>query len=250
MPFTHPVPDWNAQGAEPPESLKTTGWAINQRPPADYFNWFFYNTAKAIIELQLEAINTDQKGVANGLATLGADGKLTASQLPATPLVTTSSNGLMSSADKTKLDGIEANANNYTHPSTHPATMIIEDSSHRFMTDAEKAIVNAPKPSWITPTMQNGWESRGGLAFTKLQNGAVVFKGGFISGTNGLAAFTLPVAYRPGQNRFFIVGDASPNGTLHILTIESSGIVRVNRTTGTGTLAYIDGIAFYDDAGV
>lgn len=81
MPFTHPVPDWNAQGAEPPESLKTTGWAINQRPPADYFNWFFYNTAKAIIELQLEAINTDQKGVANGLATLDATGKVPASQL-------------------------------------------------------------------------------------------------------------------------------------------------------------------------
>lgn len=81
MPFTHPVPDWNAQGAEPPESLKTTGWAINQRPPADYFNWFFYNTAKAIIELQLEAINIDQKGVANGVASLGADGKVPASQL-------------------------------------------------------------------------------------------------------------------------------------------------------------------------
>ena len=163
---------------------------------------------------------------------------------------TTSAAGFMAAADKSKLDGIAANANNYVHPASHPASMITEETNRRFMTDAEKAIVNAPKPSWITPTMQNGWESRGGLAFTKLQSGAVVFKGGFISGTNGLAAFTLPVGYRPGQNRFFIVGDASPNGTMHVLTIESSGIVRVNRTTGTGTLAYMDGITFYDDAGV
>nr|WP_308545816.1 hypothetical protein [uncultured Lachnoclostridium sp.]DAF89861.1 MAG TPA: hypothetical protein [Siphoviridae sp. cteLh2] len=31
---------------------------------------------------------------------------------------------------------------NYTHPSTHPATMITEDTTHRFVTDAEKAIYN------------------------------------------------------------------------------------------------------------
>ena len=42
--------------------------------------------------------------------------------------------------EKTKLSGIEANANNYTHPSSHPATMITEDSTHRFVTDAEKNV--------------------------------------------------------------------------------------------------------------
>lgn len=28
--------------------------------------------------------------------------------------------------------------NNYTHPDTHPATMITEDATHRFVTDEEK----------------------------------------------------------------------------------------------------------------
>ena len=103
MPFTHPVPDWNAQGAEPPESLKTAGWGINQKPPADYFNWFFYNSAKAIIELQLEAINTDQKGVPNGVATLGVDGKVPASQLnvSAPPDATTSTKGVVQLSNST-----------------------------------------------------------------------------------------------------------------------------------------------------
>lgn len=39
-------------------------------------------------------------------------------------VATSSSNGLMSSTDKSKLDKIEAGANNYTHPSSHPASMI------------------------------------------------------------------------------------------------------------------------------
>ena len=44
-----------------------------------------------------------------------------------------------SSAEKTKLAGIEAGANAYTHPGTHPATMIVEDSTHRFVTDTQTA---------------------------------------------------------------------------------------------------------------
>ena len=56
---------------------------------------------------------------------------------------TTSANGLMSSTDKSKLDGIAENANNYTHPSTHAATMITEDATHRFVTDTEKSTWNA-----------------------------------------------------------------------------------------------------------
>lgn len=37
---------------------------------------------------------------------------------------TTSTAGLMSASDKAKLNSIASNANNYTHPSTHPASMI------------------------------------------------------------------------------------------------------------------------------
>ena len=53
-----------------------------------------------------------------------------------TAIATTSTNGLMASADKTKLDGIAAGANNYTHPATHSATIITQDASNRFVSDA------------------------------------------------------------------------------------------------------------------
>ena len=54
------------------------------------------------------------------------------------PLASASSDGRMSKEDKTKLDGIATNANNYKHPSTHPASMITDDSTHRFVSDEEK----------------------------------------------------------------------------------------------------------------
>ena len=51
---------------------------------------------------------------------------------------TQSAAGLMSADDKKKLDGVAASANNYTHPSSHSASMINQDTSHRFVTDTEK----------------------------------------------------------------------------------------------------------------
>jgi len=60
-----------------------------------------------------------------------------------TAVATGVSDGLMAMADKTKLDGVAANANNYVHPANHAATVITEDTTHRFATDAEKTAWNA-----------------------------------------------------------------------------------------------------------
>ena len=40
--------------------------------------------------------------------------------------------------EKNKLSGIANNANNYVHPATHSASMIVQDATHRFVTDTEK----------------------------------------------------------------------------------------------------------------
>ena len=70
-------------------------------------------------------------------------------------VATQSANGLMSAADKTKLDGIAAGANNYIHPSAHPASIITQDASHRFVTDTEKSTWNG-KASAVATTSVNG----------------------------------------------------------------------------------------------
>lgn len=54
----------------------------------------------------------------DGTAVWGADNDTTYSN------ATRSAAGLMSADDKTKLDGIAAGANAYTHPTSHPASMI------------------------------------------------------------------------------------------------------------------------------
>ena len=41
--------------------------------------------------------------------------------------------------EKTKLSGIADGANNYVHPDKHDATIITEDTTHRFVTDDEKS---------------------------------------------------------------------------------------------------------------
>lgn len=227
MPYTKEIPQWNAAGTKPPQSLIDTGWQFNQKPPADYFNWQWHNVYQVLNELHQFALHTEKLGAANGVATLGSNSKLTASQLPAigsaqitdgsitnnvlatdvkvgslaalttttksnvvaavnevktnndshsadsvrhvtqtdkntwnakaeTTVATTSANGLMSSADKTKLDGVAANANNYSHPSTHPATMIVEDGSHRFVTDAQISSWDGKAETTVASTTANG----------------------------------------------------------------------------------------------
>ena len=81
MPFTQELPEWNVAGTKPPQSKLDTGWQIGERPPSGWWNWLLNRTYLAVQELQQEAINVDQRGVANGVASLGADGKVPASQL-------------------------------------------------------------------------------------------------------------------------------------------------------------------------
>lgn len=59
-----------------------------------------------------------------------------------TAVATQSADGLMAAGDKAKLDGVAVGANNYTHPVNHPASMITQDATHRFATDAEKTAWN------------------------------------------------------------------------------------------------------------
>lgn len=47
------------------------------------------------------------------------------------------------SAEKTKLQNIQENANNYVHPTNHPASIITQDASNRFVSDTQVSSWNA-----------------------------------------------------------------------------------------------------------
>ena len=55
-------------------------------------------------------------------------------------------------AEKTKLAGIAAGATAYSHPANHPASIITQDASNRFVTDAEKDAWNAKQDLLVSGT--------------------------------------------------------------------------------------------------
>ena len=69
---------------------------------------------------------------------------------------TSTSDGLISAVEKVKLNGIAAGANNYTHPATHPPSIIAQDANNRFVTDAEKIAWNAKASTAVVTTTVNG----------------------------------------------------------------------------------------------
>ena len=71
-------------------------------------------------------------------------------------VVTDSLKGYMTPELKKKLDGIAIGANNYVHPSAHPATMITQDATHRFVSDTEKSTWNAKASTAVVSTTANG----------------------------------------------------------------------------------------------
>lgn len=69
--------------------------------------------------------------------------------------------GMMSKADKTKLDGVATGANNYAHPANHPASVITQDASNRFVTDTEKSAWNAKSGTAVATQSANGLMASG-----------------------------------------------------------------------------------------
>ncbi|MUG68632.1 hypothetical protein GNP94_21920 [Paenibacillus campinasensis] len=55
MAYERKAPEWRAPGIEPPESKKTEGWGVLDKPPAAWWNWFMTASYEAIKELQDKA---------------------------------------------------------------------------------------------------------------------------------------------------------------------------------------------------
>lgn len=55
MSFTRNLPEWKAEGIEPSETQKQTGFQPGMKPPAQWFNWVFNWTYLALKELQEKA---------------------------------------------------------------------------------------------------------------------------------------------------------------------------------------------------
>lgn len=203
MPFLEKAPDWENAGIEPPASKRQSGWQVKDKPPAAWLNWFFNRVWKAIKELQEKAVEkVDGKGL---------------------------STNDYSTDDKTKLAGIEAGANKYVHPANHPASIITQDASNRFVTDTEK-------------TAWNGKETTSG-AQTKADAAQAAANAYADTKTAGINTDTItPVTLQPGQQ----VITSSKNSRLRGLQIKGKTVIGFDNRKG---IIGVDGpyIARYKD---
>lgn len=91
-------------------------------------------------------------------------------------VVTDSLKGYMTPELKKKLDGIAMGANNYVHPSSHPASMIAQDATHRFVSDTEKNTWNAKASTSLVSTTANGLMPKRDGSATSIFTGDGVWK--------------------------------------------------------------------------
>jgi len=68
------------------------------------------------------------------------------------------------------VSNIPPSTGTYTHPTTHPATMIVVDESHRFVTDTEKTYWSGKQAALgFTPANENHThEESGGLTQSQI----------------------------------------------------------------------------------
>ena len=108
------------------------------------------------------------------------------------------------STEKTKLSGIADNANNYTHPANHPASVITQDENNRFVTDVEKAAWTAKQAALVSGTN------------IKTVNGTSILGSGDMAlGAGAALTYTytgildVPIVQLPGASEMVL---ASPTG--------------------------------------
>lgn len=117
----------------------------------------------------------------------------------------------------------------------------------RFIEDVMGAVY-VPGTAWVAPVLGNSWINYGAgfdtAGYRMMADGTVMLKGLIKLGTAAVAAFTLPVGYRPGQAQVFTC--YAGVGTCR-LDVAGSGTVTVSSYVAPGTNAYVslNGVRFW-----
>ncbi len=109
------------------------------------------------------------------------------------------------------------------------------------------AAAGVAAPSWVQMvTFSNGWGPFDGFKaqYAQLPNGQVVFNGALAGGTLAAAAFTLPSALWPTQDKNFAVESAGAYGKITI----SAGNGALTPVVGNTAFFSLDGMAFWPNS--
>lgn len=77
--------------------------------------------------------------------------------------------------ERRKLEGIATGANNYTHPSSHPASMILEGTDKLFMTEKERNVLSTLGTTYAKSDLSNAMTvNLGRNGYAKFNNGLLI----------------------------------------------------------------------------
>lgn len=154
-------------------------------------------------------------------------------------------------AYKEKLDGIQDHANNYTHPSTHPATIIVQDTNHKFCTESEKEnFYNAyVDPTQVPFAVDETYLAPRDYSYVVKKNGFVYLHtdGAKKSGTSSNWWFRvgiLPTGYRPNGVIYQPAILNQPNYKVSIIKIGTDGVIEVLNESDGNEKVTIDIVFF------
>lgn len=125
--------------------------------------------------------------------------------------------------EKNKLSGIANNANNYTHPANHPASIITQDANNRFFTDTERTKLSGiatgannyihpdnANTRHITDIERATWNNQA------IRNGTTLWQGSFGSGSITVPNLLNYSVYiiKIDVNATMVLASRHPNGTI------------------------------------
>ena len=101
-------------------------------------------------------------------------------------------------------------------------------------------------PAWTAPTLTNGWTNFGAgtiAAGYRLRGGVVELRGTIKGGSAAVAAFTLPVGFRPSAVHLFT---ALADPGVARLDVGSDGVVTVRAYAagGSNAIVSLNGVSF------
>ncbi len=148
----------------------------------------------------------------------------------AIPNATATQNGLLSVADKLRLDGMADNANKYVHPANHPPSIITQDASNRFVTDAEKSTWNGKEPSITADLVTKFWSGTKTWRTLATDVRAVVLTG-LSTATNAVIAATDSILVALGKLQAQITGHTGNTSNPHGVTKTQLTLGNVDNTS-------------------
>ncbi len=110
----------------------------------------------------------------------------------------------MTDEEREKLDGIAAGANNYSHPASHPASMIEESTSRKFMTQDEKMLLSSLGTTYALADLSNAMSVNLSLnGYAKFNNGLLVQWGRVGGSSTASYSVTMPTSFYNTEYKIF-----------------------------------------------